>query len=255
MPSRSTLCIHQQGRGPDLVLLHGWGVNSAVFAPIATELSQQFNVLNIDLPGFGDSEECFGGIKHWSDLIAANIPDNTTVLGWSLGGVVAMDLALRHANKVSKLITIASSPCFLARESEQWPGVSPAILDQFLHQLSLRPEKTIERFLAIQAKGSENMRTDIKQLKHVIETKTSLIGLNQGLEILKNVDLRCQIAGISQPWLRIWGGRDELVPRQVIELLPNNAKDAILDNASHAPFISHFPDFIQIVRKWNASLI
>ena len=254
MVNESKLFIHQEGQGSDLVLLHGWGVNSTVFAPIAKELSRDYKVFNVDLPGFGESEECFGGIEFWTNVIAENIPDDAILIGWSLGGLLAMNLAIHHSNKVNKLVTIASSPCFLANENEQWPGMSPQIFDQFSHQLNLDPDKAVERFLAIQAIGSESMKVDIKQLKHAIETKARLTGLNQGLDILKNVDLRQQISNISQPWLRIWGGRDGLVPRQVIERLPNNAHDAILGKASHAPFISHRLEFIQILLKWNALL-
>lgn len=246
------LHITQQGQGPSLVLLHGWGVNSAVFGPLAQELSQHYTVLNIDLPGFGNSPICFGGLSQWTDMIAAQLPDNAIVLGWSLGGLVAMDLAIKYPNKVSKLITVASSPCFMANENQQWPGIAPKILEQFLHQLSLHTDKTIERFLAIQAMGSEDARADIKQLKQLLETKPKAhpIALNQGLEMLQDVDLRQQISEISQPWLRIWGRLDGLVPKRVIELMPDNGDNEILAKASHAPFISHRHECIQKLYKW-----
>ena len=67
-----TLYVERLGSGPDLVLLHGWGMNGAVFDGIKTELSKQFRLHIIDLPGFGYSADL--GIENldlssWLDLM------------------------------------------------------------------------------------------------------------------------------------------------------------------------------------------
>lgn len=130
----------------------------------------------------------------------------------------------------------------------------PNILAQFGSQLTQDLDKTIERFLAIQAMGSQTAKGDIKQLREWVlaKPKPHLSALTQGLEMLTSVDLRSELPLIKQPWLRIWGKLDGLVPRKVVKLMPNlsNSEDIVLPKASHAPFISHTNDVVNSLNDW-----
>jgi pimeloyl-[acyl-carrier protein] methyl ester esterase len=108
------LYINTLGNGQDIVLLHGWGVNSAVFEPLKQALSE-YRVHYVDLPGFGNSDPIEGDIHDWVAALATQLPDNAIWLGWSLGGLVATQVALTFPTKIKALITVASSPCFMAR--------------------------------------------------------------------------------------------------------------------------------------------
>nr|MBP8771906.1 alpha/beta fold hydrolase [Aeromonadaceae bacterium] len=147
-----TLYVERLGTGPDLVLLHGWGMNGAVFDGIKTELSKQFRLHIIDLPGFGYSADLGiedPGLSSWLDLMLKALPERAHLLGWSLGGMLAIRLAFLYPERVLSLITVASSPRFVAEP--EWPGVKPEVLTSFSAQLQADTHKTIERFLAIQA--------------------------------------------------------------------------------------------------------
>ena len=89
--------------------------------------------------------------------MAAILPEKCHLLGWSLGGLVASQLALTMPERLHSLITVASSPCFMARD--EWPGIAPKVLAGFNQMLAGDFMQTIERFLAIQAMGSEHART------------------------------------------------------------------------------------------------
>lgn len=235
-------------------MLHGWGVNSAVFTPLHSALSQ-YRVHYVDLPGFGYSETIEGDIDAWVDAIADRLTNEAIWVGWSLGGLVATRAALHYPNQVQGLVTIASSPCFMARESESWPGIQPQILSDFGKQLENDLSKTIERFLAIQAMGSVTAKEDIKQLRTLVLSRPTpdTTALVQGLDMLKHVDLRSQITQIKQPWLRVWGRLDSLVPRRMQPLMPKDEhhyQDLLLHKASHAPFISHRDEFIAGLVNW-----
>ncbi|PMG29868.1 pimeloyl-[acyl-carrier protein] methyl ester esterase [Shewanella sp. 10N.286.52.C2] len=237
----------------DIVLLHGWGVNSAVFQPLQTALSE-YRVHYVDLPGFGDSQANSDNIEAWAAALAKALPENAIWLGWSLGGLVATQIALNHPQSVKALITVASSPCFMAQEQNQWPGIAPEVLTQFHQQLNVNLAKTVERFLAIQAMGSDSAKQDIVAIKKLVLAKplpTQAV-LDQGLDMLKEVDLRPQLNDISQPWLRIWGKCDALVPRTIIRQLPqaSNITDIVHNKASHAPFISHPQAFLDGLLPW-----
>lgn len=246
--------IQTIGQGYPIVMLHGWGVNSAVFDPLHQMLSQ-YCVHYVDLPGFGDSPALDGDIDTWVDHIIEQTPENAIWAGWSLGGLVATRAAIRYPKRVKALLTIASSPCFMAREAEGWPGISPQVLHQFGEQLDIDLSKMIERFLAIQAMGSETAKQDIKQLRDLVMAKPlpQASALKQGLTMLKEVDLRPQLGTLDLPWLRVWGRLDGLVSRRVPPLMPpanDQIQDLILTKASHAPFFSHKQAFSEGVLSW-----
>ncbi|MCW3172113.1 pimeloyl-ACP methyl ester esterase BioH [Shewanella subflava] len=254
------LYINTLGDGQDIVLLHGWGVNGAVFEPLKQALSQ-YRVHYVDLPGFGDSPMIEGDIHDWASALIQQLPSNAIWLGWSLGGLVATQIALNFPDKIKALITVASSPCFMAQTTETpqaWPGIASEVLGQFSTQLHHNLTKTVERFLAIQAMGSETAKTDILKIKSLVLAKPlpSEASLQQGLAMLAEVDLRSQLANITMPWLRVWGKLDGLVPRKAINMLAKNSnvEDIILAKASHAPFISHTDQFIEHISHWLNAL-
>ncbi|MGL5393791.1 MAG: alpha/beta fold hydrolase, partial [Shewanella sp.] len=108
-------------------MIHGWGVNSAVFTPLHEQLSE-YRVHYVDLPGFGLSLPIKGDLSSWVDALINRLPANAIWAGWSLGGLVATQAAISYPSHVRGLVTIASSPCFMAREAEAWPGIPPQVL-------------------------------------------------------------------------------------------------------------------------------
>lgn len=251
----SQLHIDIRGQGPEIILLHGWGVNSAAFAPLYERLSE-YRVYYVDLPGFGLSQPTDNTLQAWAEQLAQQLPDGAIWAGWSLGGLVAARVALDYPHKVKGLITIASSPCFMAREDEGWFGIPPQVLAQFSDQLGKNLPKTIERFLAIQAMGSVTAKEDIKQIReHVLARPLpDTHALEAGLEMLKQQDLRQELSELALPWLRVWGRLDGLVPKRVIPQMPvtQACEDLIIAKASHAPFISHTDEFVAGLETWLA---
>ena len=232
-----------------LVLLHGWGLNAEVWHCISEELSSHFTLHLIDLPGFGRSQG-FGAmtLEEMADRVLGQAPENAIWLGWSLGGLVASQVALAHPGRVQALITVASSPCFSARDG--WPGIKPDVLAGFQQQLSEDFQRTVERFLALQTMGTETARQDARALKKTVLAlpMPPVDVLNGGLEILKTVDLRESLTSLTVPFLRLYGYLDGLVPRKVVPLLDAlwpESESLIFAKAAHAPFISHPDAFCQ----------
>lgn len=251
-----SVSVERFGQGPDLVLLHGWGMNGAVWHGIASELAAHYRLHLVDLPGFGNSP-LKGGSEYtlpWlAEQVAAVLPEKCHLLGWSLGGLVASQLALTMPERLHSLITVASSPCFMARD--EWPGIAPKVLAGFNQMLAGDFMQTIERFLAIQAMGSEHARNDIRQLRHWLAERPApqLAALEGGLGLLAEVDLREALVNLDLPWLRLYGRLDTLVPKAAIPLLDEcypASRSRVLDKASHAPFISHPEQFITLLRQF-----
>ncbi|CAB5688428.1 Pimelyl-[acyl-carrier protein] methyl ester esterase [Aeromonas hydrophila] len=251
-----SVSVERFGQGPDLVLLHGWGMNGAVWHGIVPALAARYRVHLVDLPGFGNSPlagEAEYSLPWLAEQVAAILPERCHLLGWSLGGLVASQLAMNHPERLHSVITVASSPCFMARD--EWPGIAPKVLTGFNQMLAGDFKQTIERFLAIQAMGSEHARDDIRQLRHWLAERPApqLAALEAGLGLLADVDLRDELVQLNLPWLRVYGRLDSLVPKASIPLLDERypaSRSVVLEKASHAPFISHPQQFIEIIEHF-----
>lgn len=234
----------------DLVLLHGWGLNAQVWQTIIPHIASHFRIHLVDLPGYGRSQDFAPmDIQSMADIIWQQAPKNAIWLGWSLGGLVASRIALKHPHEVSGLITVASSPCFRA-EANVWPGIKPDVLLGFEHQLSTDFHRTVERFLALQTLGTKSARDDARILKSVVlELPIPTVDiLNAGLESLRTEDLRDELKQLCVPFLRIYGHLDGLVPRAVATMLDEiypHSPSVVIRNSAHAPFISHPEEFCE----------
>ncbi len=254
-----------KGKGIPLVLIHGWGLNSGIWQLLINKMIEnsfvddsgdKFQIITIDLPGFGlNSKQVLTSysVSNICQKIDAIIEEPAVFMGWSLGGLVATHFALHYPKKILGLITVASSPCFLKKDS--WPGIKADFFTAFHQQLKGNIYKTIDDFLKLQAMGSPHVRQDIKQIKKLIfdyplpNEKT----LDESLNLLENIDLRKQLIEIKQPFLRLYGSADNLVPKAAIEhiasLSPNSEQHIFL-HASHAPFISHLNYFYDVLVFW-----
>lgn len=234
----------------NLYFLHGWGMHSAVWQPICAALGDAFNIRLIDLPGYGNKQQIpinEYSLESISEQIISEIDQPGVFIGWSLGGLVAQYIALHRPALCQALVGVATSPCFSA--DEDWPAIEPSVLDNFAKMLQRNPNKTIERFIAIQSLGSERPKQDIKSLLELLAQtpNANLAALNGGLAILKQADLRTQIKQIQCPTLRIYGRLDSLVPAKAIPLITQyqpNSQNQLINKAAHAPFISHQSEFL-----------
>ncbi|MDW6002648.1 pimeloyl-ACP methyl ester esterase BioH [Vibrio mangrovi] len=238
-----------EGNGSDLVLVHGWGMNGAVWHNTVEILKQTYRVHVVDLPGYGHSAHTHAAtLEEIAGLLIEQAPKNAIWVGWSLGGLVATHMALHHADYVSKLVTVASSPKFSAERG--WKGIQPQVLTAFTEQLVDDFQLTIERFMALQAMGSPTARQDVKQLKKMVLSRPAPQpeALMAGLKMLADVDFRAQMAEISVPMLRLYGRLDGLVPVQIAGKLDTLAPDStcyIFTQSSHAPFMTETEHFCQ----------
>ena len=235
---------------PTLVLLHGWGLNRAVWDKVLPLLPPDQSVLCLDLPGFGDQQSLPTPytLPAITEQLLPMIPAHSIVLGWSLGGLVALQMAIMAPEKIQAIALVTSSPCFVAQTG--WPGIAPNVLATFATSLQSDVGKTIERFMAIQAMGSASARQDIKQLKEAVMALPlpHPLALQGGLAILAQSDLRASLSAIACPVFACFGRLDALVPIAVADQVLAFKSDlhvAQFAKASHAPFMSHPLEFIE----------
>lgn len=252
-----TLFKESLGNGKEsITFLHGWGLNGSIFEPLAEQFTDQWQVDLIDLPGHGKSPLIEGDytLKNIAQAVADALTEKTTLLGWSLGGMVAQQVAIDFPDKVKQLILIASTPQFI--KSKEWPcATSEAVLDSFSTALENDYKSTLQTFLALQAKGSESAREDIRLMRKKLfshgEPQTT--ALQGGLEILKSSRLRGQLNKITMPVQIIMGQHDTLMPHPAgpeFNKLLSDSQCHIIKHAGHAPFISHLEETTNIIKQF-----
>ena len=88
----------------DTLFLHGWAFSSKVFSAVEG--------IKPDLPGHGNNKDRYRGFEKLAEDIAFRLPAKYRIVGWSLGGSLALILALKFPAKVKELVLIGTSPFF-----------------------------------------------------------------------------------------------------------------------------------------------
>jgi len=281
--------VEVSGEGAPLLLIHGWGMHGGMWGEAAEKLARHFRVLTVDLPGHGKSgkgEEGRGKISKEGmgngdahpapmarpslpgglpfplppspftldavvDQLSAQFSEPLAVCGWSLGGQIALRWAMRQPEQVSRLVLVASTPCFVQRDG--WSSAMAAeTLAEFAAALQQNYALTLRRFLALQVRGSEQERELLVSLRSALfgRGEPDLTALQAGLEILRDCDLRSALPEVAQAALVIAGERDTLTPPQAAQYLASRmpaARLAMIGGAAHAPFLSHPDEFVKHV--------
>ena len=223
----------------NMVFLHGWGTHPVIWEPL---LGYFPGARALPLPGYAGSATAFT-LDEIAANLASQMKDETVLIGWSLGGQVAARIALDFPEKISRLILIAATPCFVNR-ADWTHGIASTVFEQFAASLAEDYAGTIRRFLSLQAQGSSDMREVLSQLRRkLLDQPRPVAGvLEAGLGILQRADLREGMPKLIVPLTLIHGTGDKLAPLSAARWLADAVAGARLHEiagAAHAPFLSH----------------
>ena len=229
---------------PTLALLHGWGMNPRVFEVLTAQLKNHFALLPLALPGHGGSEILTTNtLSTWAMRLSEQLPAQTVLLGWSLGGQVAMRIALDRPTQVERLILVSSTPKFIL-DADWQTGISMADMLTFGADMQSDTRATLLRFLTLQTRGAATQRKLLETLRETFFSApmAERQALSAGLEMLLHTDVRAEVATLTQPTLVLHGSLDKLVPPSAGAWLARTIPTAdfcVIDGAAHAPFLSH----------------
>jgi pimeloyl-[acyl-carrier protein] methyl ester esterase len=257
--SRS-LYIETQGQGPDLVLLHGWGLHGGVWDTLMPRLTPHLRVTRVDLPGHGRSRHVPmpASLTELTLQVMAGIAPGAVLLGWSLGGLVALEAALEMPQRLRGLILANTTPRFIT--AADWSdGMPLETLQEFADGLAADYQETLRRFLSLQVRGDESARAWLRELRESLfaHGEPDTASLATGLDLLRDSDLRSKLGQVSVPTLVLAGGYDRLTPPGVSEFMAQQIPDARLEifpKSAHAPFISHADGFAAALLGFVGSL-
>lgn len=252
------LHVQLAGRGPPLVLIHGWGLHGGVFAPLIDRLQDQYQIHLVDLPGHGHSRASDTPLT--LEACTAEILACTPAapwLAWSLGGLFAVHAASRSP-QVRALVMIAATPRFV--RGDDWPhAVDSSVFEQFRIDLQQDYPGTLQRFLALDTIGSEHARAELRTLKENLYARgePSARALQEGLMLLQESDLRSALPALWVPSLWISGHRDRLVPPTAVAegaAMMRDSRYLDISKGGHAPFLGHADQVATEIRNFLASL-
>jgi len=238
------------GEGPAVLLLHGMAGSSGTWVPVMRHLADRYTVIAPDLLGHGASAKPRGDYSlgaHASgarDLLGVLGIESATLVGQSLGGGIAMQLAYQHPELCERLVLAGSGG--LGREVAgvlrllTLPGaeyVMPAIfprfvrrrgdaLSMFLRDLGIRAPHLAETWRAYASlTEAETRHAFVRTLRSVIDPGGQSVSATSRLYLAAAV-----------PSLILWGARDRIIPiehgRRAHELMPGSRLE-IFENAGH----------------------
>jgi len=241
-----TLRTRVLGDGPrDLLFIHGWGIGSAVWIPTAGYFSADYRCTLLDLPGYGANAEYVSdySLTSLADSVGGAARPHTVLIGWSLGGMVALSAALENPERIRALCLVATTPRFT--QGTGWDrAMAPGVLEAFARDLEHDTDRTLGRFLALQVRGTVDSGATLHLLRQAVRQAghPATRVLRAGLEVLRLTDLRHDLARLQCPACLILGERDTLVPVALASArppLPGSWSTEIIRGAGHAPFLSH----------------
>ena len=271
---------HAQAK-PNLVLLHGWGLGNCAWDAALPALAERFQVHRLACPGYGVNKRStevngqeaheqtalepilcrtpFGAVCRDSFLETAKalvqtLPADAIVCGWSLGGMLALQMTALAPQRIKRLVLVGSTPSFTQRVD--WPHAQPpALLDTFHDSVDKDAASTLQRFVALLNQGDAQARSIGRTLNKSLQSTAlpDTATLLAGLGWLRDVDLREQIAAIAMPMLLIHGENDPLMPLAAAHWLHENLPDArleVITGAAHAPFLNNPERFATLIGEY-----
>lgn len=232
----------EAGEGPHLLLLHGLNGSTFSFRLLMPYLSPHFHTMALDLMGFGYSDRPVGGdysLGAQARLVAGFLDalgiEKTSVLGHSLGGAVAMRLALAFPERVERLILVSS-----VSDSETRRGLRSARF--------VRPLLPVVAAFTLQNRRFRRMSlrsacydpafiTPEVFEGHIAPTRVQghLRALGS-LMVDRRKDSPLDPSAISQPTLILWGAADRWLPpahgERLRAMIPN-ARLTVVEKAGH----------------------
>lgn len=255
------MAVHAEshGSGPALVLWHGWGMNLRVFDPLVAKLAPRWHITGFDLPGHGRSPWPAGaGAGDMLPSLLSRLPAGCVLLGWSLGGMLALRAAQLAPRRIRALVLLHTTPKFVS-DAGWTHGVPAPVLQRFATSLLAAPERTVADFLELQVRGSRDAAAVLVLLRHALQGHGAArpAALAAGLELLRSCDLRAVVPTLQLPALVIAGEHDRVTPPAAAHalgrLLPRSRVEE-LPRAGHASFLSHTDAVAALCEDWLCGL-
>ncbi len=258
--SSSIVAIDETGRGDPLVLLHGVGANRAVWRRVTPELAEERRVLAPDLPGFGQSAPASSGFELEATAAALACPlaeragGPFDLVGNSLGGAVALELAVARPELVRRLILVA--PAGFSPARYPLPAAAEPLLDRAveLRRIVGAPaaRSSTARRALLWGAIAEPQRLSADDARMMLRASQGSTRVGAAVAAMLRSDLRDRLARLEVPFGVIWGWRDRIVPISTLRYIRAERPDVVvvtIPRAAHVPQVERPSEFVAAVQR------
>ena len=233
------------GAGPAMILMHGWGCQSATLNSIASIAAEQHTVYNLDLPGFGKSDEPreVWGVDEYVGMLEEFVSklgiSKPIILGHSYGGRIG--ILYSSKNEVDKLILVDAAGIKPRRSLKYYFKVYSFKTGKVLTRLLLGKAKAAERIEAMRKKTGSSDYANSSPVMRAVMSKSV------------NQDLKYAMPAIKAPTLLIWGENDTATPLADAKIMESLIPDAGLvsfPGCGHYSFLDNPYQFAAVLRSF-----
>jgi pimeloyl-ACP methyl ester carboxylesterase len=262
---RSVNVLDTGGDGPPLLWIHGWSANWQSWLLTIPYFMREHRCIALDLPGFGASDmpstpiSIQGYAKTVDALCRALGVDRVAVVGNSMGGFVGAELAIRHPQRVERLMLVSAAGitttdlyrapvAALARAGTMVIGYTAARH----RQLARRP---ISRHLALSLVARHPSRLAPDLAYEAMFKGAGKPGFDDALAACLDYDFRERLPEIACPTLVVWGENDAVLPAgdaDEFERLIPDARKLVMRDTGHVPMLERPTTFNDMLADFMA---
>lgn len=236
-----------EGKGRDVIILHGWGANIITVVPIVNILKDRFRVHALDLPGFGESEEPRKPLDsfEYADIVRDYMDrmkiEKVILIGHSFGGKLSIILGNKYPERVEKIVLVNSAGLIPKRGPKYYIKVYSFKAMRYVYKnmfFWLKDEKKLEKFY--KKFGSTDYQESSGVMRKILVT-------------VVNENLLALLEDIKAPTLLIWGDEDTSTPLYMGKIMENKIKDSglvVLEGTGHYSYLDDYQKFTRILRNF-----
>lgn len=225
---------------PTLVLLHGWATDSRIWEKQRAALQGQVNLLTPDIPAWG---------ADWLRDYLNHLPlVETLVVGWSLGGMLALE-SLANLPRPPRTLVLVGVGASFCRRPDYPAGVAPAVVRAMRRRLQHQREQVVSDFFASMLAPTEKIWEG--QLASLLPSSLATLPLEEGLDYLLQKDLRPSLLKLpGLPLVVIQGEQDRISPQTQAQYWKDRVPAARLEiypESGHLPFLTQAERFNKLL--------
>nr|WP_279286937.1 alpha/beta hydrolase [Heliobacterium chlorum] len=222
-----------------LLLIPGWSMEKAIWSEWEIYFQRQYEIAFVDFQNCVQSADYIQYAAAMLEQYPGRIID---IAGWSLGAMVAVELAILYPKRVNSLILISAAPKFIS--DNEYLGMPPSLLRKILRDLSRNPSKTIKGFYREMYSSTELIQGYLDKFEDQAQREfvgLPLPSLMAGLKYLEQFDVRHILSEVSAKVCIINGLDDTICPPQGIQLMKKILPTLNEDDIHLIPGCGHHP--------------
>ena len=242
------LYYEMAGKGPTVILVHGGLVDSRLWDDQMQEFSRHYHVVRYDLRSFGKSSAATESFSHIEDLRAfldfLKI-ERASIVGLSLGGIIAADFTLEHPERVDRLVLVGAG-----LRGDQQPQDKEAIKAFEAYSKGAEPFADVVMKSALYAAVRPGTQSYVRLKQMILDNFKALATLRPGFLQYPEPPTIERLGSIRVPTLVVIGGEDAQTLKNVSDTLTTKipgARKVVIAGSSHHPPVEKPKEFNKTV--------